>query len=210
MDINEFKLLNFFYNKSIKREDILIDKQTTQVLNNHRLIKKLIEDNLIENDKSGITKFGLAKLKPYKVDNAVILAAGIATRLVPLSLEYPKGLFEVKGQKLIEREIEQLKEAGINNIAVVLGYKKEMFYYLKEKYDVKLIINEEYNTKNNIESLYCAKEYLKNTYICPCDEYFISNPFNQYEYDSFYAGMNLISKPMKCMQLQIMIIKSLI
>lgn len=188
MNINEFKLLNFFYNKSIRRKNILIDKQTTQVLNNHHLIKKLIKDNLIEDDKSGITEFGLAKLKPYKVDNAVILAAGIATRLVPLSLEYPKGLFEVKGQKLIEREIEQLKEAGINDITVVLGYKKEMFYYLKEKYDVKLIINEEYNTKNNIESLYCAKDYLKNTYVCPCDEYFISNPFNQYEYDSFYAG----------------------
>lgn len=153
MNINEFKLLNFFYNKSIRRKNILIDKQTTQVLNNHHLIKKMIKDNLIEDDKSGITEFGLAKLKPYKVDNAVILAAGIATRLVPLSLEYPKGLFEVKGQKLIEREIEQLKEAGINDITVVLGYKKEMFYYLKEKYDVKLIINEEYNTKNNIESL---------------------------------------------------------
>lgn len=188
MNINEFKLLNYFYNKSIKRENILIDKQTIQVLNNHRLIKKLIKASLIKNDQSGITELGLKKLNPYKVDNAVILAAGIATRLVPLSLEYPKGLFEVRGQKLIEREIEQLKEAGINNIMVVLGYKKEMFYYLKDKYDVKFIINEEYNTKNNIESLYRAKDYLKNTYVCPCDVYFISNPFNQYEYNSFYAG----------------------
>ena len=139
MNINEFKLLNYFYNKSIKRENILIDKQTIQVLNNHRLIKKLIKASLIKNDQSGITELGLKKLNPYKVDNAVILAAGIATRLVPLSLEYPKGLFEVRGQKLIEREIEQLKEAGINNIMVVLGYKKEMFYYLKDKYDINFL-----------------------------------------------------------------------
>ena len=43
-----------------------------------------------------------------KVRHAVILAAGAATRFVPLSLEQPKGLFEVNGQRLIDRQIEQL------------------------------------------------------------------------------------------------------
>lgn len=186
MDINEFKLLNYFYNKSMNRSSILLDKQTKLVLNNKKLIQRLIDENLIVNNK--ITSQGINNLQPYKVDNAVIMAAGAATRLIPISLEYPKGLFEVKGQKLIEREIEQLKEAGITDITVVLGYKKEMFYYLKDKHNVKLLINDQYNLKNNIESLYLARNKLHNTYVCPCDQYFIANPFNRFEYSSFYAG----------------------
>lgn len=188
MNINEFKLLNYVYNKMILRNDYLVDKQTQQVLNNNHLIKKAIESGLITSNLERVTKKGLQALSPYKVDNAVIMAAGSATRFIPFSLEYPKGLFEVKGERLIEREIKQLKKAGINDITVVLGYKKEMFYYLKDKYDVNLIINKQYNVKNNIESLYCAKNKLHNTYVCPCDEYFTSNPFNQYEFTSFYAG----------------------
>lgn len=188
MDVNEFKLLNHVYNKMLSRNNCLLDKQTKQVLNNKQLIKKTIELGLITPDLNNITEKGLRSLEPYKVNNAVIMAAGSATRFIPFSLEYPKALFEVKGEKLIEREIIQLKDAGINDITVVLGYKKEMFYYLKDEYNVNLIINDQYNIKNNIESLYCAKDKLCNTYICPCDEYFTSNPFNQYEFDSFYAG----------------------
>lgn len=187
MDINEFKLLNYFYNKSMDRKSILIDEQTKHALNNQQLIYSLQEDKLITKD-SNITSKGITALKPYKVNNAIILAAGLATRFIPLSLESPKGLFEVRGQKLIERQIEQLIEAGIQDITIVLGYKKEMFYYLKEKYGVQFIINKEFNVKNNIESIYLARQKLGNTYICPCDEYFIENPFNQYEYNSFYAG----------------------
>ena len=80
-----------------------------------------------------------------KVRHAVILAAGAATRFVPLSLEQPKGLYTVNGQALIDRQIEQLLEAGIKDITVVLGYKKEMFAYLAPKYGVRLIDNPEYN-----------------------------------------------------------------
>ena len=87
----------------------------------------------------------------------LILAAGASTRFIPLSLEQPKGLFEVKGERLIERQIKQLQDAGIKNITVVLGYKKEMFYYLEDKYGVKFIINDSFNIKNNIESLYLAR-----------------------------------------------------
>ena len=123
-----------------------------------------------------------------KVRNAVILAAGAATRFVPLSLEQPKGLYEVNGQRLIDRQIEQLLEVGITDITVVLGYKKEMFYYLKEKYGVKFIINPSFNVKNNIESLRLAKDIMGDTYVCSCDDYFVANPFNKEEPYSFYAG----------------------
>ena len=123
-----------------------------------------------------------------KVRNAVILAAGAATRFVPLSLEQPKGLYEVNGQRLIDRQIEQLIEAGINDITLVLGYKKEMFYYLKEKYGVKFIINPSFLTKNNIESLRLAKGVMGDTYVCSSDDYFVANPFKEEESHCFYAG----------------------
>ena len=123
-----------------------------------------------------------------KVRNAVILAAGAATRFVPLSLEQPKGLYEVNGQRLIDRQVEQLLEAGITDITLVLGYKKEMFFYLKEKYGVKFIFNPLYNVKNNIESLRLAREVIGDTYICSSDDYFVMNPFLTEEPYSFYAG----------------------
>lgn len=138
-----------------------------------------------------LTEAGLRALEPYRVDNAVILAAGASTRFIPLSLEQPKGLFEVKGERLIERQIQQLKAAGIDDITVVLGYKKEMFFYLKEKYGVKFVINDAFNIKNNIESLYLARNELKNTYVCVSDSYFVENPFNRFEYQTFYAGLSV-------------------
>ncbi|MDD5866138.1 MAG: NTP transferase domain-containing protein [Lachnospiraceae bacterium] len=187
LNINEFKLLNYLYNNTG-----LVDKLTSHVLNNKDLITDLENRGLVSNYR--LTEKGLATLQPYAVDNAVIMAAGAATRFIPLSLEQPKGLYEVKGQRLIERKIEQLKEAGINDITIILGYKKEQFYYLKDKYGVKFVINDEYNSKNNIWSLYLAREELHNTYICCCDDYFTDNPFHKYEYASFYAGYETTEK----------------
>lgn len=66
----------------------------------------------------------------YQVDNAVIMAAGLSSRFAPLSYERPKALITVKGEVLIERQIRQLREAGIREIILVAGYKKEQFYYL--------------------------------------------------------------------------------
>jgi CTP:phosphocholine cytidylyltransferase-like protein len=125
----------------------------------------------------------------YKVDNAIIMAAGTSSRFVPLSYELPKALITVKGEVLIERQIRQLKEAGINEIVVVTGYKKELFYYLKEKYNVIIIENDDYDKRNNNSSIYVAKKYLKNTYICSADNYFPINPFKSTVKFSFYSAL---------------------
>lgn len=110
--------------------------------------------------------------------NAIILAAGKSNRFAPFTYEKPKGLFKVKGEILIERQIEQLKEAGINDIYVVVGYMKEKFFYLEQKYGVKLIVNNEFGKKGNLYTLYVARNYLANTFICCADHYFRFNPFN--------------------------------
>ena len=109
--------------------------------------------------------------------NAIILAAGKSKRLAPLTYERPKGLFCVRGEVLVERQIEQLKDAGIQDIYLVVGYMKGKFFYLEQKYGVHLISNNTFSQKGNLYSLYKAKDFLGDTYICCADHYFRSNPF---------------------------------
>lgn len=120
--------------------------------------------------------------------NGIIMAAGFSSRFVPLSWEKPKGLLDVKGQVLIERQIEQLKDADIDEIIVVTGYKAEMFSYLKDKYDVILINNPDYRERNNHSSLYAAREYLRNSYICCADNYYAEDLFEENPEKSYYSS----------------------
>ena len=125
----------------------------------------------------------------YEVKNAVIMAAGTASRFAPISYERPKALIEVKGEILIERQIRQLQEAGIDDIIVVVGYKKEQFLYLADKFGVKIVENRDYLTRNNNASIYAVKEFLGNTYICSSDNYFSENPFEKEVEDAYYAAV---------------------
>ena len=132
-----------------------------------------------------VTGLGLEALAPYRVKNAVILAAGLSSRLAPISYDRPKGALCVCGEVLIERQIRQLQEAGIDQIAVVVGYKKEEYFYLEDKFGVQLISNPEYMERNNHSSIWAAREILGNSYICVSDAYFCENPFNKFEYCAY-------------------------
>ena len=112
-----------------------------------------------------------------KADNAVILAAGTSSRFAPLSQERPKGLTEVRGEVLIERQIRQLREAGVQEIYAVTGYMAEAFAYLERDFGVRLIHNPDYLQRNNNGSIYAARHVLGNTLICSADNYFVGNPF---------------------------------
>ena len=110
----------------------------------------------------------LAARKPAR---AVILAAGFGLRMIPINREVPKALLEVRGEILIERQIRQLKEAGIEDISVVTGFMKERFEYLIDEFGVELIVNPDYISANNLHSLVKAAGKLENCYIVPCDLY---------------------------------------
>ena len=146
--------------------------------------------NLVQRRKKFPADEGIREqLRPYKVDNAIIMAAGMSSRFVPLSLEKPKGLLEVRGEVLIERQIRQLQAAGIDDITVVVGYKKEMFFYLAEQFKVKIVVNPDYYRYNNTSTLMLVLPLLKNTYICSSDNYFVDNVFEEYVYHSYYAAV---------------------
>ena len=148
------------------------------------LIKSLEEKGYIA--EGSVTSAAIEEIKQLEVKNAVILAAGGADISAKSVYSMPKGLFVKNGETLIERQIRQLREAGINDITVVIGYKQEMYFFLAEKWGVTLQINPDLK-KNNIFSLYIAKDHLESTYICNCDNYFEENPFSQYEYNAYHA-----------------------
>lgn len=153
----------------------------------NRTLKTLEEKELVYG--SSITGRGRDALAPYRVRNAVIMAAGLSSRCAPISYERPKGLLRVRGERLIERQIRQLKEAGIEDITVVVGYKKEAFFYLEDAFGVDIVVNEAYAERNNHATLYRVRERLGGTYVCSSDNYFTENPFTLYAYESYYAGV---------------------
>lgn len=137
----------------------------------------------------------------YQVDNAVIMAAGASSRFAPLSYEKPKALIEVKGEILIERQIRQLRAAGVPEIYVVAGYMAEQFSYLEEKFGVHILMNPDYRIRNNHSSIYAARQVLGNTYICSADNYFPENPFAREVEESYYAAVYADGKTGEwCMQ----------
>lgn len=135
-----------------------------------------------------ITDAGRSALAPYAVDNAIIMAAGLSSRFAPISYERPKGTLRVRGEILIERQIRQLHEVGITDITVVVGYKKEYFFNLVEKFGVRIVVNPDYISRNNNGSLWLVRERLANTYICSSDDYFTLNPFESHVYKAYYSA----------------------
>lgn len=125
-------------------------------------------------------------LKQRKPQNAIILAAGYGMRMVPINMETPKGLIEIKGEALIERLICQLQEVHIQKIYVVVGFLKEKYEYLVDQYGVELIVNSEYSSKNNLHSLSLAEAHIGNSYIIPCDIWCKHNPFCEQELYTWY------------------------
>lgn len=121
--------------------------------------------------------------------NAIIMAAGMSSRFAPLSYEKPKGLLKVKGEILIERQIRQLQEAGVKDITLVVGYMKEMFFYLEDMFGVKIVVNEDYFKYNNTSTLIRVIDQLDETFICSSDNYFTENVFLGKPECGYYAAV---------------------
>ena len=185
MNRDKYKIL-----KVLITEDVIDQRKISQLtklslgkVNN--LLKELNKEKYISSNYA-LTSSGKEYVKSHHPQQATILAAGYGLRMVPINTEEPKGLLEVHGEPLIERIIKQLHEVGITDIKIVVGFMKEHYEYLIDEYDVDLIVNPYYVTRNNIYSLYLAKDRLANGYIIPCDIWFKNNPFSTLEDPSWY------------------------
>lgn len=157
----------------------------------NKSIKELTETGYID-DTIRPTQKAIDEIKLNQPKNAIILAAGFGMRMVPINTEIPKGLIEINGERLIERIIRQLHEAGVNEIYVVVGFMKEQYEYLIDEYGVELVVNPEYATKNNLHSMRLVNHHISNTYIVPCDIWCSNNPFRRYELYSWYMVSDMV------------------
>jgi 2-aminoethylphosphonate-pyruvate transaminase len=97
------------------------------------------------------------------ITTAVILAAGLGSRLKHHTQDQPKGFLEVEGKSLIERSIESLMQKGIQSIIIGTGYLPEHFDALKKKFPVTTFRNEDYSTTGSMYTLYVLRHLIKES-----------------------------------------------
>ena len=186
----EFDVLSILEAEKTNLSQRELSKRTGYSVGTVNSIMADLSGNGYVHDKM-ITLKGIEALEPYRVQRAVFVAAGFGSRLVPITLNTPKPLIRVQGERIIDTLLDAVVKAGIEEIIIVRGYLSEQFDQLLYKYPgIKFLENPAYNEGNNIASLICARYFLENSYILESD-IILKNPnlITKYQYQSNYCGV---------------------
>ena len=138
-----------------------------------------------------LTGAGYEALEPYRARRVIFLAAGLGSRLLPLTLNTPKPLIRVGGKRILDTAIDAALAVGIEEIYIVRGHLAEQFDQLLSKYPtIRFLENPDYNETNNISSALCAGHLLENAYVMEAD-LVVNNPavIRKYHYTSDCLGV---------------------
>jgi len=92
---------------------------------------------------------------------AIIIAAGMGTRLNPLTNDKPKCMLEINGKTILQHQMDAFHANGITDISVIKGYKKEAINY----HGLKYYINDDYMNNNILNSLFCAEKEMNEEFV---------------------------------------------
>ncbi len=112
---------------------------------------------------------------------AIILAAGMASRLRPLTLTTPKSLLKVGERSLLQRSMDALIANGVRDFCIVTGYLHEMIEdFVQKQYadsiKVTFVYNKVYETTNNIYSLWLARPFAEGEEVLLLDSDLLYDP----------------------------------
>ena len=183
----QFDILETYATNNHLTQRGLAEITNQSVGNVNRLIKELADANLVADGR--IMADGLATLEPYRVKRAIFLAAGVGSRLMPVTLNTPKPLVRVKGKRIIDGLIDEVLALGIQEIYIVRGYLGEQFDQIKALYPmVQFLENPIYNESNNISSAMCARYLLFNAYVFEADLSIRPGILRRYHYTSTFLA----------------------
>lgn len=191
MNVKECEILKMLL------ESPYVDKQLISDLSGNpmgvvdRCVRSLTDSGHID-ESMQVTNKGRDFIKRSTPRNAIILAAGTGQRMIPINTLYTKGMLEVGNVTLIERLIRQLQAAGVNEIHIVVGFMKEEYEALGDKYNVHIIPNRFFRERDSLYSLSLAADYIGNSYILPCDLWCRINPFSRNEMYSWYMVSEIV------------------
>ena len=195
MEISNLTRKQFDILTILEEVDAKISQRELAELSGHglgtvnKVLKELTECGCIED--GNITEKGLEFLEPYRVKRAVVIAAGFGSRMVPITLNTPKPLVRVHGERIVDSILDAIVAAGIEEIYLVRGYLAEQFDQLLYKYPmIKFVENPSYNEANNISSAMCVRYLLRNAYVFEADLLLHNKKLiKKYQYTSNYLGI---------------------
>ena len=185
----QFSILEQLISDDSLSQRQICDKTGMSLGTVNRTLRELSDAGFVSNRM--ITESGLNAMEPYRAKRAVFIAAGFGTRLVPITLNTPKPLVRVHGERIIDSLIDACLEAGIEEIIIVRGYLAEQFDQLLYKYPmIRFLENPLYNEANNISSALVARYLLSNAYVFEAD-LLLYNPkiIRKYHYRSDFLGI---------------------
>jgi len=114
-------------------------------------------------------------------NKAIILAAGLSSRLNPITNDKPKCMLEINDRSIIQRQQDLFLSLGINEILIVVGYCKEV---IKRAYpDLSYIVDDDYRIPGIMRSLFCAEKEMAGGFI--------------FSYSDIIYGQDILEKLLK-------------